>query len=160
MSALTLAPTSTSIDDEWAAMNASSNKNFKAKNRSTTAGLISLEKRSKKVKKKKSKKDSKKSKILKKPGDDASLAEMVQWINYKKTRKGPSQPQIITSKKKACATTVGDSLFDDTVSNKLKNCSSTDTAFVSTTTTTTTTTPPTPTPPQVEPYKWTVDDFL
>ena len=50
MSALTLAPTSTSIDDEWAAMNASSNKNFKAKNRSTTAGLISLEKRSKKVK--------------------------------------------------------------------------------------------------------------
>jgi hypothetical protein len=92
--------TSLSIDDEFAAMNASSSQSFKAKNRSTTAGLISLEFRSKKKKKKKKKKDSVDTTLRKKPGDDASLAEMVQWINESKNiKKTANQPQVLTGKK-------------------------------------------------------------
>ena len=103
--------TSLSMDDEWAAMNASSDKAFKAKNQSTTAGLIALEKRSKKKKKSKKSKSTK-TKILKKPGDGASLAEMVQWINYQKKQQESQQPSIITSRKQASFTKTKAGIFD------------------------------------------------
>ena len=103
--------TSLSMDEEWAAMNASSNNAFKAKNQSTTAGLIALEKRSKKKKKSKKTKSTK-TKILKKPSDGASLAEMVQWINYQKKQQESQQPSIITSRKQASFTKSKAGIFD------------------------------------------------
>ena len=83
------------IDREWEEMN--NTGAFKSKNQSTTAGLISLESRTKKKKKKKTKKTQPKPK----PGDNASLAEMVQWINdQKKYNKNKQQPQVLTANRK------------------------------------------------------------
>ena len=135
------------IDDERAAMNASSDKAFLAKNRSTTAGLISLEQRVKKKKKNK-KKSTKSKKVMKKPGDDASLAELVLWINYQKKNKDKSQPQIIptrsrtkTKKKNKKSILDENKLFAETtgIAKKQKN---------NTTTT------------SVDRSKWTLDDLL
>ena len=85
------------IDQEWEEMN--NTGAFKSKNHSTTAGLISLESRTKKKKKKKKK--PKQPQPKPKPGDGASLAEMVQWINdQKKYTKNKQQPQVLTANRK------------------------------------------------------------
>ena len=131
-------------------MNASSSSSYKATNQTTTAGLISLEQRTKKKKKKKKKQVP--STSLKKPGDNASIAEMMTYLNHKKNKKNTTQPQILsansTNRKKSKHKNKKQIKRTDDPDTLLNNTSSTSTTNTLTKQIV------------VDRSKWTLDDLL